>query len=97
MAWCLVKAQRRISHGQERCDLCSFPRTHLSRAIKQRKLESITLREEHRLRVSESRVLRRVFGPERGEWREGGEDCIMRSVITFTLHQMLLVLSHTER
>jgi len=32
------------------------------------------LREEHRLRVSENRVLRRVFGPKRdevtGEWRK---------------------------
>ena len=35
---------------------------------------SLTLREEHRLRVSENRVLRRVFGPKRdgvtGEWRK---------------------------
>jgi len=34
----------------------------------------LTLREEHRLRVSENRVLRRVFGPKReevtGEWRK---------------------------
>jgi hypothetical protein len=34
---------------------------------------SITLREEHRLRVFENRVLRGIFGPERdgvtGEWR----------------------------
>jgi len=34
---------------------------------------SLTLREEHRLRVFENRVLRRVFGPKRdevtGEWR----------------------------
>jgi hypothetical protein len=33
---------------------------------------SLTLREEHRLRVSENRVLRRIFGPKRdevmGEW-----------------------------
>jgi hypothetical protein len=33
---------------------------------------SLTVREEHRLRVFESRVLRRVFGPKRdevmGEW-----------------------------
>jgi hypothetical protein len=33
----------------------------------------LTLREEHRLRVSENRVLRRIFGPKReeveGEWR----------------------------
>jgi hypothetical protein len=35
---------------------------------------SVTLREEHRLRVLESTVLRRIFGPKRdeamGEWRE---------------------------
>jgi hypothetical protein len=35
---------------------------------------SFTLREEHRLRVFENRVLRRVFGPKReevtGEWRK---------------------------
>jgi hypothetical protein len=35
---------------------------------------SLTLREEHRLRVSENRVLRRMFGPKRdeatGEWRK---------------------------
>jgi hypothetical protein len=34
---------------------------------------SVTLREEGRLRVSENRVLRRIFGPEReevaGDWR----------------------------
>jgi hypothetical protein len=35
---------------------------------------SLTLREDHRLGVSESRVLRRIFGPKRdevtGEWRK---------------------------
>jgi hypothetical protein len=35
---------------------------------------SLTLREEHRLRVFEDRVLRRIFGPKRvevtGEWRK---------------------------
>jgi hypothetical protein len=35
---------------------------------------SITLREEHRLRMYENRVLRRIFGPKRdevmGEWRK---------------------------
>jgi hypothetical protein len=34
---------------------------------------SLTLREEHRLRVFENRVLKRIFGPKRdevtGEWR----------------------------
>jgi hypothetical protein len=28
---------------------------------------SLTLREEHRLEVFENRVLRRIFGPKRGE------------------------------
>jgi hypothetical protein len=35
---------------------------------------SLTLRKEHRLRVFENRVLRRIFGPRRdevtGEWRK---------------------------
>jgi hypothetical protein len=35
---------------------------------------SLTLREEHRLRVFENGVLRRIFGPKRdevtGEWRK---------------------------
>jgi hypothetical protein len=35
---------------------------------------SLTLRKEHRLRVFENRVLRRMFGPKRneviGEWRK---------------------------
>jgi hypothetical protein len=35
---------------------------------------SLTLREEHRLREYENRVLRRIFGPKRdevtGEWRK---------------------------
>jgi hypothetical protein len=40
----------------------------------ERKTWSLTLREEHRLRVFENRVLRRIFGPKRdevtGEWRK---------------------------
>jgi hypothetical protein len=31
----------------------------------------LTLREEHRLKVSENRVLRRMFGPKRGEMAGG--------------------------
>jgi hypothetical protein len=35
---------------------------------------SLTFREEHRLRLFENRVLRRIFGPKRdevtGEWRK---------------------------
>jgi hypothetical protein len=32
---------------------------------------SLTLREEHRLREFENKVLRRIFGPRRGEVRGG--------------------------
>jgi hypothetical protein len=46
---------------------------------------SLTLREEHRLRVSENTVLRRIFGPKRDE---EGENYTMRSFITCTLRQV---------
>jgi hypothetical protein len=37
------------------------------------------LKEEHRLRVFENRVLRRIFGPKRDEVKGNGENYIMRS------------------
>jgi hypothetical protein len=49
---------------------------------------SITLREEHRLRVFENRVLRKIFGPKREEDR--GENCIMMNFIACILHRILL-------
>jgi hypothetical protein len=49
---------------------------------------SLTLREEHRLRVFENRVLRRIFGPKGMKRQEVGENCIMRSFITCTLLQV---------
>jgi hypothetical protein len=45
---------------------------------------SLTLRKEHRLRVFENRVLRRIFGPT----RENGENCITRSFVICTLQQV---------
>jgi hypothetical protein len=48
------------------------------------------LREEHRLRVFENRVLRRIFGPERevdGLWKK---NCIMMNFMTCILHRILL-------
>jgi hypothetical protein len=45
---------------------------------------SSTLKEEHRLRVFENRVLRRIFGPKREEVVGDTKDCIMRSCITCT-------------
>jgi hypothetical protein len=45
----------------------------------------LTLREEHRLRVFENRVLR-IFGPKQNE--EVGENCIVRSFISCTFCQV---------
>jgi hypothetical protein len=44
----------------------------------------VTLREEHRLRVFENRVLRRIFGSKRDEERGDWRNCTMRSFITCT-------------
>jgi hypothetical protein len=49
---------------------------------------SYMLREEHRFRVFESRIFRKIFGHKRDEvtggWRK--LHCIMRSAIIFILH-----------
>jgi hypothetical protein len=51
---------------------------------------SLTSSEEHRLRVFENRILRRIFGPKRDEKRETGESCTMGSFIICTHHRVLL-------
>jgi hypothetical protein len=51
---------------------------------------TVTLREEHKLRVFENRALRRKFGPKREEVAGTGEDCIMRSFTSCTLQKILL-------
>jgi hypothetical protein len=51
---------------------------------------SVTLREEHRLRVFENRVLRRIFGPKREEVTGGWIDGITMRFMACTLHYMLL-------
>jgi hypothetical protein len=48
---------------------------------------SLALREEHRLRMFENRVLRRIFGPRTDEVTGDWRNCIMRSFITCTLRQ----------
>jgi hypothetical protein len=49
----------------------------------------LTLREEHRLRVFENGLLRRIFVPKMNEVTRAGENCIM-SFIICTLHEILL-------
>jgi hypothetical protein len=46
-----------------------------------------TYRKEYRLRL---RMLRRILVPNREEVREDGENIIMKSFITCTVHEMLL-------
>jgi sorting nexin-29 len=49
---------------------------------------SLPLREEHRLKVFEKRVLRIIFGLKWGEVTESGENCIMRSFVFRTIRQV---------
>jgi hypothetical protein len=49
---------------------------------------SLTLWEEHRLRVFENRVLRRIFGPKRDEVVRVWRNCIVRSFVSCTLCQV---------
>jgi hypothetical protein len=51
---------------------------------------SLTMREEHRLKVFENGVLRRIFGPERDEVIGGWKNCIIRSCMVCTLRPVLL-------
>jgi hypothetical protein len=48
---------------------------------------SLILWEEHRVRVFENRMMRRIFGQKR---EEVAENCMMESFITCTLHQVKL-------
>jgi hypothetical protein len=50
----------------------------------------LLLREEHRLRVFESRVLRRIFGPKSDEIAREWRNCTVRSFIFCTHPQVLL-------
>jgi hypothetical protein len=52
----------------------------------------LTLREEHRLRVFENRVLKRIFGPKRNEVTGGWRSCIIRSFVICTLHQVSSII-----
>jgi hypothetical protein len=48
----------------------------------------VTLREGHRLRVFENRVLRRIFGSREMKIRDIGENYILRSFIICTRHEV---------
>jgi hypothetical protein len=50
---------------------------------------SLTLREEHRVKVFENGVLRGIFGSKRDEVTGNGENFIMRSFMVCTPHTIL--------
>jgi hypothetical protein len=67
---------------------------------------SLTLREEHRLRVFETRVLRRIFGPKRDEvtggWRQLHNDELRDlfsspSIIIITKSRRMRLAGHAAR
>jgi hypothetical protein len=45
------------------------------------------------LKIFDSRVVMRMFGPQREEWQEGRENCIMRSFMISALHQISFLLA----
>jgi hypothetical protein len=67
---------------------------------------SVILREEHRLRVFENRVLRRIFGPKRdevtGEWRKLPNEelhdlCSSPSIIRIIKSRRMIWAGHVAR
>jgi hypothetical protein len=50
---------------------------------------SLTLREQRRLRVSENRVLERIFGLKRDELKGSGEDYVIRNLKICTPYKIL--------
>jgi hypothetical protein len=55
---------------------------------------SVTVRVKHTLRVIDNSVIRQVFRPNRQEVTEGWVNYVVRSFITWTLHQVSLDLSN---
>ena len=49
---------------------------------------SVTVREEHRLRMFENRVLRKIFGPENDEVTGDLEEFKMGKFLIFTDHRI---------
>ena len=54
------------------------------------------MRKERRLRVYESRVLRRIFGPRKDEVKGVGENHVMRIFINTAPNQVLFRWSNKE-
>jgi hypothetical protein len=57
---------------------------------------NLTAREEHKLRVSENEVLRRIFKPERKRVRGTEKERQKRNSVICTILQILLISSKQE-
>jgi hypothetical protein len=59
---------------------------------------SLILREEHRLRVFENMVLRRIFGPKRDEvaggWRFRSTEKSSYLILAYVINQSYLILAY---
>jgi hypothetical protein len=51
---------------------------------------SLALREECALKMFENMMLKIIFGHRGSKWKKAGEDCIMRKLVTYTFHKILL-------
>jgi hypothetical protein len=80
MLWCLIKQNLKIK---------IYKTVILPVVLYGCETWSLTLREEHKLRVSENRVLR-IFGPKRK--KDHGENCIMMNIMACILHRILVGL-----
>jgi hypothetical protein len=61
-----------------------LPKYRKTIPMKKSVFRPVTLREEHKLRVFENRVLRKMFGPRRDKATGVGEDYITRSIMLCT-------------
>jgi hypothetical protein len=71
----------------QKCKDKGYRTTILSVVLYRCETWSLTLKKEHRLRLFENRVLRRIFGPKRAE--VSGQDYITRNLKPCPHHQML--------
>jgi hypothetical protein len=76
-----------VSYKKTKTKICKKETVILLVALDECKTWSLTLREEHRLRVFEKRVLR-IFGRKRKMGH--GENCIMMNFTACILHRILL-------
>jgi hypothetical protein len=82
---CYHSVQRRLSCLSKNINIKIYKTIILPVVLYGCETWSLTLWKEQRPKLFENRVLRRIFGLERDEMVENGENCIMRRFVTCTL------------